>query len=233
MNTSVGEAKYAKHRRFIIRAILILLAILLIFFELRRHAPTLLDLLEHGNLQEVEEYIRGAGSRSVLILILLQTIETIAIVIPSLPVYLCAGIIFGTVQGSIICYLTNWVLCVIMFTLSKQMNYITSNDKNSEESIIQDLLQKTTHPIRAIFFLCLLPIVPGGMIPILAAHTKLTLKEFIKGFSFGSLAIVVYVACGDLIMRNNYKASFWLLGIICIIFILIMIFRKKLIDMLK
>lgn len=231
---STNDHVHARRKQLLLRIGLILIGILLIFIELRIHAPKILALLEHGDVQEVEQYVRSSGSRGIFVLVSLQIIETVAIVIPSLPVYLCAGIIFGVVQGSLICYITNWILCVLMFVISKRMNQVTAGiSDNSNESIVQDLLQKTTHPIRAIFFLCLLPIVPGGMIPILSAHTKLTLREFIKGMTFGSFAIVIYVACGDLLMRNNYKATIWILVVVVIIFLLIMIFRKFIIAKLK
>ena len=236
--TFLQPAKKPKASRLLklfLRAALVILALLLIYFELREHLPTVIHILKHGNAAELEEYVRSQGSNSLLTLVLLQTIETVAIVLPALPVYLCAGIIYGAVKGTIICFITNFILCDILFIFGKRMKSIQAEfSAAGKTSRIEALLQKTTHPIRAVFLLWLLPILPGGVIPLLCAQTKLTLREFNKGMAAGSLLSMAFsVTCGSFMLGTDLRTVGALIAFCAVIFLVVVIFRKQIIEMLR
>ena len=63
-------------------------------------------------------------------MVVLQVIETISIVIPAMPVYICSGILFGKAVGIAICYTTNLILNILIFLAARKMKYVKSKVLN-------------------------------------------------------------------------------------------------------
>lgn len=214
---------------------LILLCILILIPILKKHTPKILKLIEKRDIAGLETYIQSKGRTGILLLILLQIIETISIVLPAAPVYITAGALYGNLLGTAVCYVTNFGMNILMFWLSGKMKASVSDFSDSQRNKkLEKLMQKIRRPDRLVFAMCLLPIVPNGMIPVFSSQTGMNLKEFLKGFWIGSLpSIVIYACCGDVLTSRNYKVILVILAVILLLLILAWIFRKPLTEKLE
>ena len=102
-------------QRKIFEILLVAVAVLIVFLWLHRHAPNIIKILESGNLAELDDYLNHYGTAGKYVLVLLQAIETISIVIPAMPIYICSGMMFGKAKGIAICYVTILVLNILIF----------------------------------------------------------------------------------------------------------------------
>lgn len=222
-------------QRKTVEIILVVAAVLIVLLLLHRHAPNIIKILESGNLTELDEYLNRYGTTGKYLLVVLQAIETISIVIPAMPVYICSGMLFGKAEGIAICYITNLVLNVLIFLVARKTKKFKSKllDLNKQKTV-RKLLDSAKHVDRVVIAMCFLPIVPNGMIPYLSAQTDMKCKEFTRALAIGSLpAIAFYVCCGDILISESYKIILFLIVLVVILVILGFIFRKKLLAFLE
>ena len=164
-------------------------------------------------------------------LVVLQVIETISIVIPAMPVYICSGILFGKAAGIAICYTTNLILNILIFLTARKMKYVKSKVLNpNKQKTVRKLLDSAKHVDRVVIAMCFLPIVPNGMIPYLSAQTDIKCRDFSRALAIGSApAIAFYVCCGDILISESYKLILFFIIVIAILAFIGFLFRKKLI----
>ena len=184
---------------------IVLIAILasIIASVLYAHAPQIVELLQNGDIEGIEDYISASGWRGRFFLILFQTVETVLIFLPALPVYIAAGVVYGPLEGTLICYLTNIVVNLAMFKsldfLKDKTDDLFGSRKNKR---LEAWLKSQPHPLRAIFLLCLLPVAPAGMVTILAHKTGLSQKQYFKALALGCLpGIAISVLFGNFLMN--------------------------------
>ena len=166
------------------------------------HTPRIIGMLRAGDVEGIEAYISSAGNRGRAFLVLIQTIETVVIFLPALPVYIAAGVVYGPLQGILLCYLTNVVVNLVMFYVIRRLKVRTAEFFSSKRSSkIEAWLSASHHPVRAFFVLCLLPVLPNGMVTLLATKSTLTLRQYAYALVTGCLpAIAVSVLFGDFLM---------------------------------
>lgn len=224
------DEKMSHKSRVMLELILAVAFVAIFCYILQEHAPKILKILESGNVKEIDDYLEQYGTDGKLLLILLQVIETLSIVIPSIPVYICAGILFGKVWGIIVCYAVNLILTLIIFAFSRRMKDFTKKHFDiTKQKMVGALLNNTKHMDRVVACMCVLPIIPGGMIPLLSSQTDISFPDFAKAVAVGSLpAIAVYVCAGDFLMTENYKVTAGVIVVLALAALLIFIFRKKL-----
>lgn len=222
-------------QRKIFEILLVVAAVFIVFLWLHQHAPNIIKILESGNLAELDDYLNHYGTAGKYVLVLLQAIETISIVIPAMPIYICSGMMFGKAEGIAICYFTNLVLNILIFLVARKTKKFKSKmlDLNKQKTV-RKLLDSTKHVDRVVIAMCFLPIVPNGMIPYLSAQTDILCKDFTRALAIGSLpAIAFYVCCGDILISESYKIIIFLIVVIAILVLLGFVFRKKLLAILE
>ena len=74
--------------------------LVVIFYSAYKFIPEVLFLLKEGDQEAMEAYIRSNGKYGAGILALLQVLQTITIVFPGVPIYMCSGVIFGRKIGT-------------------------------------------------------------------------------------------------------------------------------------
>ena len=224
-----------KRRRMMLEIVLIAAALIIVVLLLREHTPKILKLLEDGNVSGIETYIKAEGEKGRFVLILLQVIETVTIVLPAMPVYICAGAVYGKLQGFLMCYLTNILMNILIFIAARKMKTSTLEfarfQKNQK---LEELMTAAQHPERLVVAMCLLPIVPNGMIPYISAQTGIRPMTFTAALAVGSLpSILVYVCFGDLLLSEHFKITLPLVIIVAVLVIILMLFKKKITAFLE
>ena len=89
------DKKKMEKTKSLFKLILSIAVLVVIFYVAYRFIPDIWSILKDGDQQEMEAYIRGSGKYGAGILALLQVLQTITIVFPGIPIYMCAGIIYG------------------------------------------------------------------------------------------------------------------------------------------
>lgn len=225
-NRKIGRRKII---RLVIDALLVIAAVIIFARIFQIHTPKVIKILETGNITDVENYIRSEGKLGRYILIGLQILETVSIVLPSMPIYICAGVLFGKVQGFLMCYLTNLVMNFVIFSLARKMKATTGEfSKVERNEKLEKLMKVTDKPDLLVILMNFLPIIPNGMIPYVCEQTKMSTLAFMRGLAVGSLpAIFVYVCCGDFLLSENWKQFIPVLVVLVVIVLLVVLFRKR------
>ena len=215
-----------RYRLRILLGVIIILALVYIVIE---YAPDIIRLLMDGDEDAMEAYVAGAGAKGVFIIIMMQVLQTITIFFPGIPIYMCSGIIYGKLWGTIICYLTYVGSNVGIFIFSRRMK--ESADallNNKDDSKLEELMQKTGHPAALVTTLCVVPIIPNGIIPHIAANSKLTLAQFFRSVAIGCIpGIFLFVCCGDLLLSKYFWLIIALMIVAVVGLILSVIFKEK------
>lgn len=197
--------------------------------------PGILELLREGRYEDIEVFLRQQGKTGFVILVALQVLQTITIVFPGIPIYVAAGLVYGKVWGTLICYITYIVSNSAVFLFARKMGSVSDQivssrkkKKNSEE-VATSLLQRTKYPGYITAALCVIPVIPNGLVPYIAARTEITFKRFLLAIAVGCFpGILLFIWCGSLILNGHIG----LLVGICIIaaacFVLFLVFKKKL-----
>lgn len=214
----------------------LLLIVFLIYLAINRFLPDFIPIVKTGDEAEIEAYIRQSGSfGGAAITVALQFFQVVSIVFPGLPIQVAAGIIFGWFRGYLICQLSYVAANMVVFAVSR---FISSRIKsyvyfeNSEKRL--KFISESECPEYMVFLACMMPLIPNGIVPYVAARTSVSFKRFSIAVFLGS-APTIFLLC---LLGNNFlSGSYWLSIVIFVLLgaaiILMYIFRNKTIDYIK
>lgn len=224
-----------KKSRWILEIILFAVVALIVIYIARHHAPRIVQLLDTGNIQGIDTYLQEHGTDGRVLLVLLQIIETLSVVLPALPVYICAGMLFGKLYGILVCFTVNLVLNLLMFLFGRRMTgWVRKHFDIRNNPTVQHWIESAKHMDRIVLVLCLIPVVPNGTIPYLAAQTEITVPQFIRAIAAGSLlSIVIDVCFGDILLSDGWRIVLPIILLLMAAGILFMVFRKRAMQFLK
>ncbi len=213
----------------LIAAFAVVLSIILLSFN--AILPGFADELQHGDQQELVRYIRGFGSvGGVLLAMLLQIVQIISIFFPGGPIQVAIGVVFGTLWGFVICHV-GYVLAniAVFFSARRLGNRLDQlfSASNASESRFR-FLTESQHPGFVVALACLIPMLPNGLVPYIAARTKITFWQFFFSVYLGSIPTLLMLnAIGNKLLHGDYL-SVALLGAVLVIGVaLLYLFRKR------
>lgn len=218
--------------RIVFYVSLFLIIGVIVYFVIINTMPDLLPVLQNGNRDEIEAFIRDAGSGGVWIAALMQFLQVVSVVIPGAPIQLSCGIVFGAFKGFVIAHLSyifaNSLVFIMARKLGNKINAVAP--MNMKKSKYQQLIN-ADHPTFMVFITCLIPVIPNGFIPYLAANTDIKLKNFIISVWLGSApAIFMFTAVGHRILTGNYGVAITYFVVYAIALIILLIFKNKLLS---
>lgn len=218
--------------RILLKAVVVTLIIFIIVLIFQNVLPGFIEILEHGDRKEIMDYIRSFGSvRGAALGFLLQFMQVLSIIVPGAPIQIAMGVVLGTWLGLAV-YVSGYNAAnVLVFWLSRKLgnriNQIVPVKKNKLATIIT----KSEWPGFMVFLACLMPLVPNGIVPYIAARTKLNLKHFFISVFFGSFpSLLVLCAVGNRIFEGDYLWAAILISILVLSIILLYVFRAKVIS---
>lgn len=220
----------------IIMLALVAFIILAIIFLLEKYIPQLLPVLKNGSEAEIESFIRSGGTlMSTGITALLQFFQVLSIVFPGAPIQVAAGIIFGFLKSYFICHISYIAANVTVFFFARKLSgRAAALVKYANRKVKLKFITESEYPEFMIMLACLMPFLPNGIIPYVAARTKVSFKRFIIAVSAGSFpTIFMFCAIGNRILKGNYVFAAVLFGSMMLIIVLVFIFRDKIIEWVK
>lgn len=229
--SEMNNEKVNKLRSFI-QPMFIIVALAVVCLVVFKCAPDILELLKSGDEEAMEEYIKGTGNKGIIVIVLLQILQTLTIVFPGIPIYICSGIVFGRLKGTLICYITYVAINIVIFGFSRSMGAIADTLFPAEDDKgVEELLGKSKHPMLIIMALCVVPVIPNGIIPHIAAKSNISFKEFSVAVSIGCIpGIFLFVFCGELILNGYFGLIMGLCVFAIVLMVVTYLFKDKLGD---
>lgn len=210
----------------------LVLTILIILLILQRMLPGFIDILENGDRLEIMEYLRSFGSvRGVLLGFLLQFMQIISIIFPGAPIQIAMGVVFGTWLGFAICVSGYVAANMLVFWLARKLGNGMDKILPVKQRKVESIITKSEYPEFMVFLACLVPLLPNGIVPYIAARTNLDLKHYFFSVFFGCIPFMLLLcAVGNNILEGDYLWAAIFGSIIILSIILLYIFRARVIS---
>ncbi|HRX58610.1 MAG TPA: VTT domain-containing protein [Eubacteriales bacterium] len=233
MELSKTPAQPSSKRKKIIRIASLVAALaviaLIVVIALNAILPGFFDILEHGDQTEIEAYIRSFGSiRGVLLAFLLQFIQILSIFFPGGPIQIAIGLVFGTLEGFLICHLGYVLANLLVFYSARRLgNRIDQLFSGSNRTKKLKFISNAQHPGFVVALSCLMPLLPNGLVPYIAARTKITTLRFTISVYLGSIpTLLLLCAIGNKILQGDYLKVALLCGLL-VAGVLILYFNRN------
>jgi len=195
--------------KIILITLLVIIAVTLIYFAFLEIMPGLIPLIREGDEAAVEAYLRANDSfTGMLCTVLLQMFIVFSVVISSVPVQIAAGLVYGTLRGFLLCHLSATAAHAVVFLIARRLNHgldrlMPKADPDKPSRL--DFLLRSDSPAYMTILAYLVPVLPNGIIPYVAAQTKITFFQFLRGVFLGSLLpVLILCAMGREILAGNY-----------------------------
>ena len=212
--------KNGKMRILLIRLILVVVfsavvaAVILLLLHII--APILLRAIRDGNIDDIESYLRDMdGPKGVILTAILQTVQIISIVLPSPPIHIAAGAVFGAFWGFLICYAGNLLGNVIVYLVysglsSKLHDIVGVNEDNK----VVKFIQQSSSPPFMVAMACMMPGVTRGLIPYAAVMVGVSFLRFVEAVLAGSV-FPIFTMCllGRQFIEGDFFAVFIIIGV--------------------
>lgn len=227
-----NKSKIGKWIKTLSIIVVIAAIVFIVYYLIKTFLPGFIPVFEHGNADEIEAYIRGLGSiRGVLLTGLLQYFQIISIFLPGLPIQIAAGIIFGSFWGYLICHISYMLANITVFLTMRKLGNSVSDLVPSEKMQSKfRFISDAQYPEFTVFFGCLMPVLANGIVPYIAARTKISTKNFLISMAVGSFpTILLQCAIGSKILNGEYIFAGILLGVVLLIMAITYIFKDKLV----
>ncbi|MCR4908758.1 MAG: VTT domain-containing protein [Lachnospiraceae bacterium] len=147
----------------------------------------------------------------------------------------CAEALYGKLTGVIMCFITNLVTNVLIFFAARRFWISTREfDKIEHNPLLEEWINHEKYPGLLVFMMCVVPVIPNGMIPYISAQAGVSLPAFAGALSLGSLlTVILFVCCGDLLLSEHFRVSLPLIGVLLIVILIGLLFRKKIIAWIR
>jgi len=200
-----------KYKKNLIFILILGLAALLVYYTFVVQFPDLWKALKSGKEADIEAFLmdndRIVGT---VCLGFLQIVQVISIVIPGAPIQLAGGMVYGAIRGYIICHLSYVLSNIIVIACVRNFSGLNDMLGKSEKEKIQKALSylNKDDPFVTVLLLCMIPVIPNGIIPYAASHMDIDIKSFAFAVFLGSIYPIGSLAvAGKLILSGDYIIS--------------------------
>ena len=197
--------------------VLVVIAVaILIWFAFGDKIPGLIPLLKEGDSQKIADYLaQETGIKGVIAVVLLQAVQIASIVMPGMAIQVAAGLIYGWLEGFLMCYIGFVVSNLCVFLFARKMGSDRIRDVSMGRTA-QWLLEKLNgaNPKFMVVVANMVPAIPNGIIPYIAARTDITAIDYVKAVAMGSwLQILLSCLAGQFIISGK-----WLYTVLTVVF---------------
>lgn len=224
--------KKAQIYKILFVIVTVCVALLLIYFAFLETIPELIPIIEAGDTRGIQDYLQeNSDFKGVLCAILIQMVQVWSIFIPGMPIQIATGAVYGLAAGFVICHLSSVVANYLAFVLWKKggekLEKFMPSDSGSN-SKLATLLSDDLPPAYVVILACMVPILPNGFIPLLAAQFDISPKRYTFSVWIGSfLNVLLCCGVGDRIINGDWLAAVIMVLILLAALLLMWFFRKK------
>lgn len=207
--------------------VLLVLVAYLIYKGFGKQIVDIVEMLERGDQDEIMAYLAAQTSfKGFLYLFLLSVIQIISVVLPCLVIQVAGALIFGWWKAFLICWAGfvcgNMVVFLGMRIFGKGLR-LALDKSYGDNWLIKKLNSK--NPIFAVAMSCMIPGIPNGIIPYIAANTAISAKQYFIAITFSSwIQIVLNCIAGGFLAQGRISA---VVIVFMIEFVIIFIMNKN------
>ena len=222
----------------ILLMVLILVAITVMVIDL---LPLLKDVVAHiTDEQVVTRDIYNYGWKGIFILAMLQAVQVITTVFPAQAVQILAGLTYGLFKGMLISVVGLVIGNALVFILIRRfgkafmMFRFVQNRKPKPKKWDLSFLLESRNAAKIAFVLYLIPGLPNGILPYIFAKSKMSLFQFLLIIVLAAVpSILFFSLIGERLSSGHQKTAFIVLGVMLMITVLVIVFRKKILAYVK
>lgn len=172
-----------------------------------RFGKSLIDLLK--NTDRFKTWIDGFGVWGVFVFLLIRVLQTVVKFIPTEPIEIGAGLVWGAFGGLMLCLLGNIIGSVIILFMTRRLGMrilrLFHLDKKLQP---MQFLQDREKRNRLLFIFYLVPGTPKDSMTYFVGCTDAGFVEFLILSSIARIpAIVSSTICGAYLGANNFKVA--------------------------
>ena len=205
-----------KLKKKLVPVLVVIAVAILIWFAFGDKIPGLIPLLKEGDSQKIADYLaQETGIKGVIAVVLLQAVQIASIVMPGMAIQVAAGLIYGWLKGFLMCYIGFVVSNLFVFLFARKMGSDRIKDVSMGRTS-QWLLEKLngTNPKFMVVVANMVPAIPNGIIPYIAAKTDITTIDYVKAVAMGSwLQILLSCLAGQFIINGK-----WMYTVLTVVF---------------
>lgn len=192
--------------------------------------PYIHTLFEPGGIDIVINDVREAGPWGFLILLALQFLQIVVAFIPGEATQMAAGMLYGPWLGSLIIFVGCLLSSAFVFVVVHKLGAPFVRDMVSEKWMQKfDRFQESGKLELTVFILFLIPAMPKDVLTYLVPLTEMRMRSFMVLSNVARLPgilISAYAASG--LVDGKLWQSIVILVALCIIAVVCLIFREKL-----
>ena len=209
-----NKNKYMKYLGFLFINIVFLFTIYYMYKLHGHEFVELFRLLESGDQEAISEYLNRQGQwQGMLSVFFISILQVVSIIIPGMAIQIAAGLIFGWWRAFIATYLGfvagNLLVFLIVRHLGNRIQGLFDDDSEKEVGWLMSKINNANSTF-VIALACLVPGVPNGIIPYVAAKTDITKKDF---------TFAIAASCWIQILLNCITGYFIVKGILSFVII--------------
>ncbi len=203
------KEKFLSDRKWQITAAAVVITLLIYmivrFFGAR--ISMILHMLQRGSREEIAEYLNSKGSIGALVAVFLfSVVQVISIFIPGMAIQLAAGLILGWPKAFICTYLGFVIGNLAVFQTARKLGSRISSllESNAEVNRLAAKINEGS-PAFVTGMSFLVPGVPNGLVPYVAATTSITWFRFMEAVTVTSwIQILSNCIAGHFLIRGQY-----------------------------
>ena len=217
-----------KLKEKLVPILMVIVIAILIWIAFGNKIPGLIPLLKEGDGEKIADYLaQETGIKGVIAVILLQMIQVVSIVLPGMAIQVAAGLIYGWLQGFFVCYFGFVLSNLLIFVFARKMGSGRLREVSMGRTS-QWLMEKLngTKPQFMVVIANMVPAIPNGVIPFIAAKTDITAKEYVTAVAMGSwLQILTSCMAGQFIIQGKWMFTGIAIAFQCLVIVIILLKR--------
>ena len=217
-----------KLKEKLVPILMVIVIAILIWIAFGNKIPGLIPLLKEGDGEKIADYLaQETGIKGVIAVILLQMIQVVSIVLPGMAIQVAAGLIYGWLQGFLMCYFGFVLSNLLIFVFARKMGSGRLREVSMGRTS-QWLMEKLngTKPQFMVVIANMVPAIPNGVIPFIAAKTDITAKEYVTAVAMGSwLQILTSCMAGQFIIQGKWIFTGIAIAFQCLVIVIILLKR--------
>ncbi len=217
-----------KLKEKLVPILMVIVIAILIWIAFGNKIPGLIPLLKEGDGEKIADYLaQETGIKGVIAVILLQMIQVVSIVLPGMAIQVAAGLIYGWLQGFFMCYFGFVLSNLLIFVFARKMGSGRLREVSMGRTS-QWLMEKLngTKPQFMVVIANMVPAIPNGVIPFIAAKTDITAKEYVTAVAMGSwLQILTSCMAGQFIIQGKWMFTGIAIAFQCLVIVIILLKR--------
>lgn len=190
--------------------------------------PILKGLLDDDvSLSTIKDQLRSLGFEGVVIMFVIQVLQCVLIIIPSVAVWGLCGITYG-VWGVFISLAGTTCAFYIIFGFARRFDKKLLSKFISRDRLENNMLARSQHPMFTVAMCCLIPGMPVGIMPHLAGMTKIDKYYFLLAAIPTQLPnMFCYVYMGDKLISGDYTVAIVMAAVVISISLLCWLFKNR------